>query len=103
MLSAGTGVVARLGCGDCRELSTRRNDERWMRDSDVPVQRSSLAGRADRLVMRVVRRCPAGIDVGRVAEPRTRLTERGNADGKLRHQRQEGGSAQKDRAERGSA
>ena len=99
MLSAGTGVVARLGCGDCRELATRRNDERWMRQPDVPVQRPSLAGCADRFIVRVVRRCPAGIDVRRVAEPGARLTERGNADGELRHHRQEGGSAQKDRAE----
>ena len=99
MLSIGTGVVAGLRCGDRRKLATRRNDERWMLESDVAVQRASLAGRANRFIVRVVRRCPARIDVGRVAEPRARFTERGNADGELRHQRQEGGSAQKDRAE----
>ena len=85
MLSVGTGVVAGLGCGNRRELATRRNDEGWMRESDDSVQRPSLAGRADRFIVRVVGRRPARIDMGRVAKPGTRFAERGDANGELRH------------------
>ena len=100
MLGVGAGVVTRLGRGDCRQLTTRREDERWMRKPDESVERPCLTGGADGLVVRVVRGGSAGIDVGRVPEPRARFTERTNADSELRHQCQQGGSSQKDRSER---
>lgn len=103
MVSVGTGVVTQLWRGDSRELAARCNDERRMCKPDDPVQRPSLAGGADRLVMRVMRRRPTGVDVRSVPDPRARFAERGNADGQLRHQRQQSGSSQKDRSERGGS
>lgn len=99
MLSVSTGIVTQLRRGDYRELASRRNDERGMRKADNAVQRAGLAGGTDRLVMRVMRRRPTRIDVGRVPEPRARFPERADPDGQLRHQRQQGGGSQKDRSE----
>jgi hypothetical protein len=91
----------RLGRGDRRQLTSRRDDERRMRKPGDPVERSSLAGGADSFVMRVVRRRSTRIDVGRVAEPRAPFAKRGNAQSELRHQCQQGGSSQENRADTG--
>jgi hypothetical protein len=88
----------RLGRGDRCQLTSRSDDEGWMREPGDPVERSRLAGGADRFVVRVVRRRSTRIDVGREAEPRAPFAKRGNAQSELRHQRQQGGSSQENRA-----
>lgn len=101
MLSVGTGVMARLGRGDWRQLTAWREDERRMRKPDVPVQRPSLAGRADRFVVHVVCGRTTGIEVRVIADTRLSLAQAAEAERELRQYREDGRSSHEDRPMRG--
>lgn len=92
------GILMRFRAYDDDALAWYDDDVRWRWSLDHAMQRPRLAGRTNGLVVDVMRRGTAGIEVRAEPHPGSAFAKTSDRERELCQQRQHGGSSPQKRA-----